>query len=82
MQQITFEGYACKDCMIAIANNDYSGMDSEVCRSVDKSIRYLEQKYGYPIIGDNLGFMHCGCDCCGSKLHGDKYELRTLGEIK
>jgi len=69
---------ACADCALAIANDDYSGMDDEREDQVRTAVHHLYTD-GYPVIGDELGFSWQGCDCCHSGLGGDMYELSILG---
>lgn len=67
---------ACNDCTIAIANGDFSGMDDAVEAVVRAGIKHLCER-GYPVIGEQLGFMHRKCDCCGA-LPGDRHELSLI----
>ncbi len=70
---------ACTDCTIAIANDDYSGMDDATEARVKAGIARLQKVIGqYLVIGDEVGFTHRGCDCCHDGLAGDKHEFAVL----
>jgi len=70
---------ACQDCVTAIANDDYSGMDD---RQEAKTRRGIESwsKKGYLVVGDEVGFTRDGCDICDDNLAGDKHTVSLLGE--
>lgn len=68
---------ACIDCTIAIANDDYSGMDDTTEARVRAGLARLAKR-GYPVIGDEYGFTWHGCDCCHDGLGGDKHEFALL----
>ena len=77
MAQIIKDGLlVCDDCVQAIANDEYSGMnDAEEAR-----VRAgLDTLGGYGVIGDEYGFSHRACDCCGA-LAGNRHECAVLGE--
>jgi hypothetical protein len=69
---IKFEvfGLACVDCVIAIANDDYSALTPKRVAEVRAG---LEQA-GYLIVGDEVGHTWGKCDVCGSG-GGDKHEV-------
>lgn len=80
MAQVIEDGLrACQDCTMAIANADFSGMDSATENRVKAGLDRLAER-GYPVIGDEIGFTWQGCDCCLSSLGGDKHELSILGD--
>lgn len=66
---------ACQDCTIAIANDDYSGMDDATEARVKAGIERLA---GYAVIGDEVGFSWRGCDCCLDGLGGHKHTFSIL----
>jgi hypothetical protein len=72
-------GLACSDCVIAIANDDYSGMSdiqAELTRDgIDRIGRYL-------IVQEEYGFSWRGCDVCGVQLGGDKHVVGYLQEVE
>ncbi len=70
---------ACDDCTIAIANDDYSGMDADTAETVRSGIT-LWSKQGYLVIGEELGFSHHGCDICDSNLAGNAHSVTLLGD--
>lgn len=78
MARIVADGLrACTDCTIAIANDDYTGMDDSTEQRVRAGIARLSVR-GYPVIGDELGFSWQGCDVCQNGLGGDKHEVSLL----
>lgn len=78
MAQVIQDGLLACDCTIAIANDDYSGMDDEIEARVKAGLDRIA-KIGYPVIGDEAGFTHQGCDCCYDGLGGDKHTFSILG---
>ncbi len=71
---------ACIDCTIAMANDDYSGIEDDSRVAEVKAGLDELAKRGYPVIGDEYGFTWRGCDCCGSYLGGDKHTFAILGD--
>jgi len=76
-------GYACEDCVQAIANDDYSGLDyhysPEESEQRMKDIRAgIEAAGGYLVIGEDEGFKHAGCDVCGLGLAGNKHTVNII----
>jgi Holliday junction resolvase-like predicted endonuclease len=69
---IKFEvfGVACIDCVMAIANDDYTGMED----AREAEVRAGLEQAGYLIVGDEVGFTWGRCDVCGSG-GGDKHEV-------
>ncbi len=68
---------ACQDCVIAIANDDYSGMDDKQEAKTRKGIESWGVK-GYLVVGEEVGFTHDGCDICDDNLAGDKHMVSLL----
>jgi len=64
-------GEACDDCTIAIANDDYSGMDEETAARVQSGIARVGQ---YLIVGEELGFSWRACTICGG-LAGNRHAV-------
>lgn len=68
-------GRACIDCVIAIANDDYSGMDRDTAIRVRDAIARLNRE-GYSINVDTFDnephFSNSDCDVCQSRLAGDR----------
>lgn len=71
---------ACEDCAIAIANDDYTGMDDTTETRIRLAVRQLSKR-GFPVVGDEVGFTWRGCDCCHDGMGGTKYALVLLGEV-
>lgn len=74
MEYIELRGGACDDCTIAIANNDYSGMDDTQETATKAGIERIRK---YLIIGDELGFEHSRCAVCNG-LPGDRHQVGYL----
>lgn len=83
MAEVVFEGHACVDCMMVIANGDTSGMTDGQLLSwrvgVDSTGLY---KLGNVVMAcpeDCEGeFSHSACDYCGSGLAGDRHPIAVL----
>lgn len=78
-------GYCCNDCTIAVANDDYSGVDYYLsglqADARKEAIRSgIANADGHLVIGDPIGFMHGGCDVCGSRLSGERHAVSMLLE--
>lgn len=70
----------CEDCLIAIANDDYSGMSEDQEKATREGIEYLTKEYGYLIPdGAEYGFSHRRCECCDG-LPGDRYRVISFGK--
>ena len=67
-------GSCCDDCTIAIANDDYTGMDDATEALVRDGIKRIGK---YLIVGDEQGFSHRSCDVCG-QLPGNRHEVGYL----
>jgi hypothetical protein len=63
-------GTACDDCVIAIANDDYTGMDDQRATEVASALEAIGR---YLIVGDELGCMAGGCDVCGWMGYGNMH---------
>lgn len=71
----------CGDCIVAIANDDYTGMDDATERRVRAGIRCIELRTGGQLVlgGEELGFSWRECECCGA-LAGDRYRALLMGQ--
>lgn len=77
----------CEDCLMAIANGDYTGLDywypeaeaEERHREIDAGIASFSPATLHP--GDDHDeFSRRPCECCGSDLAGARHEVIVLGE--
>jgi hypothetical protein len=68
---------ACDDCMSAIEDGDYTGMNDNTARVVRAGYVALFKR-GYATTGDDLGFMWRACDCCKRATGGNRHELSLL----
>lgn len=75
----------CGECLQAIANDDYFGLDyyytPETATIRQQAIKDGMQSLGPGLIagGTDFGFCRTPCDCCGDKLHGNRYQVIQLG---
>lgn len=67
-------GLACDDCVIAIANDDYSGMDDKQEKATKDGIDRLGK---WLIVGEEYGFSWRRCDVCDG-LAGNRHEISYL----
>lgn len=70
----------CEDCALYLANGD---LPVDTLEEQEEHIKYHAQRltshYKYGSVGENKGFSISSCDCCGTKLHGDRYEWNNAG---
>lgn len=70
-------GGACDDCVIAIANDDYTGMDDVREAATRGGIHKYASQGKYLVVGDELGFESSRCVICGG-LAGNRHEVGYL----
>ena len=75
----------CELCLQAIVNDDFTSLDYHYSEqeAADKLDAILEgmhtlQGNGYLVAGEDLGFRTTPCDCCGDKLHGERYSVNVM----
>ena len=70
-----YEYAVCGNCLIALANDDYSGMDDNEEKATRDGLSALHQEYKM-VVPDyaEYGFSHHACECCGA-LAGDRYRV-------
>jgi len=74
----------CQDCLHGAVNNDYTGLDyylePEQAEQRMKVIKAgLQALNGHPVPNDKQDdFSRVPCDCCGEKLHGERYGFNLL----
>jgi hypothetical protein len=61
---------------MAIANDDFTGMNDATETAVREGLERIGQ---WLYVGEDMGFMRCGCDVCLCPLAGDKH--RVLVEV-
>lgn len=86
-----YEWSVCQDCLMYIANDDLTGLsnylnDDEIEEKKADMDRALHAVYeddgGHAVAsGDDLGFSRSSCDCCGTHLAGDRYQINILGKV-
>ena len=69
-----YEFAVCGDCLIAMANDDYSGMDSVQESATRTGLDALSTEYDLVADGAEYGFSNSRCECCDT-LPGDRYRL-------
>ena len=75
-----FEYEVCENCLIALANDDYSGMSNEEEEATTHGLVTLSNKYEQVIAdGAEYGFSVYPCECCGA-LPGNRFRVLTKGE--
>jgi hypothetical protein len=72
-------GVACDDCTIAIANDDYSGMDDSQAQQTRAGLARIGQIL---IVGEEVGYQRTGCNVCRRHSHGNKHEVGYLVPLK
>ena len=83
MRVLDSDLWVCVDCVQAIANDDYSGLDYhynavEAEQRMRAIVRGLAR--GSWVIGtDHQEFATSACDCCECPLAGERYEASILG---
>ena len=69
----------CADCLIAIANADYTGMDLERETAVRAGInRWNTDGFWLAADGEEHGFCRIDCDVCLTPLAGDRFLVLAL----
>jgi hypothetical protein len=64
--------------MIGAVNGDFSGLEST--QRMEKIIAGLEALGPHLVkCDDSTDFSLRPCDCCHTRLHGDRYEFAILG---
>lgn len=70
----------CEDCAFYLVNGE---LPPDAMEEEEEHIKYhahrLISHYKYGSVGENKGFSISSCDCCGTKLHGDRYEWGNAG---
>lgn len=82
--QVTAEYMVCTDCLMAIANDDYSGLDYHYspieAKQRRREIRAGMKRLGWLSPDDrHEEFSSDSCDCCGNHLHGERHGVVSLG---
>jgi hypothetical protein len=79
---VIYEGWACVDCVMLIANGDDSGIDNPMRKHQEIASVGLDN-LGHVVLacdGDCEGqFRTDSCDYCGTTLHGDRHPIAVLG---
>jgi hypothetical protein len=78
LEHIELCGGACDDCTVALANNDYSGMDDAQEAATRAGIARIGQ---HLIVGEDCGFSHDRCAVCGG-LAGNRHDVGYLREAQ
>lgn len=76
----------CSDCLMAVANDDFSGLDyhlseveaTERMAHIQSSIAEID---GYVTVGNSENdesFSQSKCECCDTTLHGSRHHCVIL----
>ena len=71
----------CEDCALYFNNGGELPEDTSFDRDmqIHNGAKRFYPLYKYGSVGENKGFSIAGCDCCGTKLHGERYEWDNAG---
>lgn len=81
---VKFKGVVCSDCIQAIANDDYTGLDyydePKAAERREKEIRAGLAALGPNVVtsGEFEEFSSDECDCCGTHLAGERHGIAVL----
>lgn len=74
-----YEFEVCGSCLIALANDDYSSMETEEADAVATGLNRLHAEYGMVVPdGAEYGFCSNRCECCDG-LPGDRFRIICTG---
>jgi hypothetical protein len=78
---VVYEGFACSDCVMIIANDDWSGIASPELH--DAQIAHVGLgELGHVVMAGDEGcegeFSTARCDYCGSTLAGYRHPIAVL----
>jgi hypothetical protein len=59
----------CEDCLFGLINDDFTGVPDELYPIVKEAC----DKINAPSFVKELGFSKISCECCRSRLHGNRY---------
>jgi hypothetical protein len=72
------DAWVCVDCAIALANDDYSAIESEDrAETVRAGVRDLGP---CAVGGDTHELSGLSCDCCGTARAGSRYGIVLIGD--
>ena len=85
VQVIDDRFYVCEECLMVIANGDYSILDAYSEEERDKRKQEIDQALdqieGHVVPGEPeevVEFSKMSCDCCGSRLFGSRHHCVVL----
>ena len=64
----------CDTCIVALENDDYSGMDDEQEKATRIGLAHVGQSFDLFYDGAEFGFSTSRCDCCEG-LAGDRFRV-------
>jgi len=72
----------CGVCLVAIANNDYTGVTDAEEKAIKEGISRLSMSNTQVVAdGESLGFCRYNCMCCDA-LAGERFRVNLLSERK
>jgi hypothetical protein len=81
MARVIDELQVCGDCLMIIANDDETGIESEA--DIKRIRNAINARSGYLYLGNeekNGGFSWRSCECCNNGLGGERYHVVELGD--
>ena len=85
MATVIDEISVCTDCIMAIANDDYTGLDYYYDEAAERRMQNIKEGIAsflpnYLVAGDDSDeFSRYDCDCCGEGLAGARHQVFVLG---
>ena len=79
--------WVCIDCLQAIANGDYTGLDAHyepdesehIVEAINRGLEQLDN----PTPGKRTReFINAKCDCCGTTRAGSRHEVIEAGRVR
>jgi hypothetical protein len=94
MKVVRDDIWLCTDCLFAAVNDDVSGVEYSLGVDTEESrARIAEIEQGLTRLGPHLvpdfdaeagegihEHSRCRCDCCGTRLHGERHRFAVLGD--
>lgn len=77
----SYEYEVCDNCFIALANDDYSGMEDDEEIATREGLSLLHAKHTHVIAdGAEYGFCNTRCECCDG-LPANRFRVICIGDI-
>lgn len=78
----TIDLWVCSDCALYVANGELPYLDSDAQAIIDGEREWLDKGY-HLYYGSQPSEESCvaTCDCCGSKLAGNRHHIIAMRKI-